>query len=88
MLLFRSKNLAANFIPKKFGYQPKNIFSSPGPDNTGTLRVHSTHLARMDRAMLVLRFILAKANIAFCLAMLVFLKLNQLTKTVTKKHFT
>ena len=29
MLSFRPKNLAANFIPKKFGYQPKNIFSSP-----------------------------------------------------------
>jgi len=30
MLSFWQKNLAANFIPKKFGYQPKNIFSSPG----------------------------------------------------------
>ena len=29
MLSFRPKNLAANFIPKKFGYQPKDIFSSP-----------------------------------------------------------
>ena len=51
---------------------------------TGTLRVHSTHLARMDSAMLVLTFILAKENRAFCLAMLIFLKLIQPIKTVTK----
>ena len=29
-LSWQKKNIAANFILKKFGYQPKNIFSSLG----------------------------------------------------------
>ena len=30
MLSFQQKNLAADFITKKFRYKPKNIFSTPG----------------------------------------------------------
>ena len=31
------KNLAANFIPKKLSYQPKNIFSNPDPSMVGMM---------------------------------------------------
>ena len=37
-----TKNLAANFLQNKFGYQPKNIFSTPGHHHPHITRFHPT----------------------------------------------
>ena len=48
MLSFRPKNLAANFIPKKFGYQPTNIFSSPATHPTSIMEKNKEKIKKQQ----------------------------------------